>query len=290
MKTLAGYSFIILSAFILFQGCKKADKAVACIQSSVSTAQVGQNISFTSCSTGGETYLWSFGDGQTANTADAVHSFSAAGTYTVTLTVTNAEGSAQSTATVTITGTTGAPFACIQASATSIHTGDTVTFTSCSNNATSYLWDFGDGSTAATAVVTHVFNSASRVTLTASNGTGSDTATVDIVISGPGRNDFLGTYNCVDACSVTGTVTYSNSITASGINPIGIVISNFSNYGQDVNATVNGSDITIPSQSFQGGTVSGTGTLNSTFTTITYTANFTIGGESEVCNGTMQKQ
>ncbi len=290
MRRLISYSFIVLFICIVVQGCKKADKAVACIQSSLSTAQVGQSISFTSCSTGGETYLWSFGDGQTANTADATHNFSAAGTYTVTLTVTNSEGSAQSTATITITGTTGAPFACIQASATSIHTGDTVTFTSCSNNATSYLWDFGDGSTAATAVVSHVFNAAGKVTLTASNSNGSDTATVDIVISGPGRNDYLGTYNCADACTVSGTITYSNSITASGVDPAGVVISSFSGYNQSINATINGNTITIPSQSFQGGTVSGTGTLNGTFTTITYTANFTIGGESEVCTGTMQKQ
>uniref|UniRef100_UPI003F5D54E0 PKD domain-containing protein n=1 Tax=Eudoraea algarum TaxID=3417568 RepID=UPI003F5D54E0 len=36
-------------------------------------------------------YLWDFGDGNTANTADAAHTYSTEGTYDVTLTVTDAE-------------------------------------------------------------------------------------------------------------------------------------------------------------------------------------------------------
>ncbi len=50
------------------------------------------------------TYSWDFGDGTTANTATTIHNYPVAGTYTVTLIVTNADGcSSTMTQTVTIT-------------------------------------------------------------------------------------------------------------------------------------------------------------------------------------------
>jgi PKD repeat protein/glucose/arabinose dehydrogenase len=47
------------------------------------------------------TYAWAFGDGGTADTADASHTYTAAGTYAATLTVTDSRG-ASATTTVTI--------------------------------------------------------------------------------------------------------------------------------------------------------------------------------------------
>src|SRR5690606_39405523 len=40
------------------------------------------------------TYAWDFGDGATADTADASHTYTAVGTYTATVTVTDARGAA----------------------------------------------------------------------------------------------------------------------------------------------------------------------------------------------------
>ena len=53
------------------------------------------------------TYAWAFGDGGTAKTADATHTYKAAGTYAATLTVTDSRG-ASATSTVTIKAS-GAP-------------------------------------------------------------------------------------------------------------------------------------------------------------------------------------
>jgi PKD repeat protein len=59
------------------------------------TSYYGYGVKFTDGSTGGtpRTYSWNFGDGSTANTQSPTHTYSAAGIYTVTETVTNSAGS-----------------------------------------------------------------------------------------------------------------------------------------------------------------------------------------------------
>src|SRR5207237_3867840 len=63
-------------------------------------------VSFTGVATGGTPpymYSWSFGDGGTQTGLTASHTYSTAGTYSVTLTVTDSvSGSAKSTQTVTV--------------------------------------------------------------------------------------------------------------------------------------------------------------------------------------------
>jgi PKD repeat protein len=46
-------------------------------------------VTFTNESTGGGTYLWDFGDGQTSTEANPVHTYASGGSYIVTLTITN---------------------------------------------------------------------------------------------------------------------------------------------------------------------------------------------------------
>jgi PKD repeat protein len=57
---------------------------------SSSFVAVGQAVSFTNTSSGALTYLWNFGDGVITSNISPVHSFSAPGFYTVTLTAYNA--------------------------------------------------------------------------------------------------------------------------------------------------------------------------------------------------------
>jgi len=67
-------------------------------------AGVGQTVNFSAQVAGTQPvqYEWDFGDGATANTLSATHSYSEIGTYTATLTATNPAGSANCTVTVNV--------------------------------------------------------------------------------------------------------------------------------------------------------------------------------------------
>lgn len=79
-----------------------------------------------------------------------------------------------------------APTATFTTSATTLCAGESATFTNTSAAATSYDWDFGNGSTATTAgphTISYPQAGTYTVTLTASNATGFDTQTVSILVA-----------------------------------------------------------------------------------------------------------
>ena len=137
-------------------------------------------------------YSWSFGDGSGANTSVANHAFAAAGTYSVTLTVTNDRGfSASSTQSVTA-GTTTVPTAAFVFSPADPQVGQVVFFNAATSTAASgrrlasYAWNFGDGVTKSGVTTTHDFDRAGAyaVTLTVTDDldqTRTDTQTVTVV-------------------------------------------------------------------------------------------------------------
>ena len=153
-------------------------------------------------------YLWSFGDGTTASGVTAVHSYVAAGTYTVQLTVTDNDGltnAAATTAQVTdgtglqspvanpagpYQGTTSSPVA-FDGSASSDPDGTVV----------SHDWTFGDGGTASGAKPTHAYATAGTYTVeltvtddTGRTGTATTTASIQVVDTGAA----LYAANCAD--------------------------------------------------------------------------------------------
>lgn len=67
-------------------------------------------VTFTDTSTGTPTsWVWAFGDGGTATTQNPAHTFTTAGTYTVSLTTVNSAGSDTATQTITVGPTTPPP-------------------------------------------------------------------------------------------------------------------------------------------------------------------------------------
>lgn len=140
-------------------------------------------VTFTDTSTNTPTsWLWSFGDGSTSTVENPVHVYTTAGTFTVSLTATNAAGSdtASKTEYVSVTTPGKAPVADFRASATSGFSPMTDTFTDTSTNSpTSWLWNFGDGTTSTVENPTHVYIAPGTytVSLTATNAFGSDTNT-----------------------------------------------------------------------------------------------------------------
>jgi len=146
-------------------------------------AQVGVPFTFTDKSIRNPTsYDWDFGDNTPhSHEANPSHTYTAAGTYTVTLTATNAFGSGSTTGTVHFK-----PKASFTPALSVINLGDPVNFidTSTGNSPMTYSWNFGDGTAASTeANPSHTYASIGNyaVTLTVTNGYGSDTATGQVV-------------------------------------------------------------------------------------------------------------
>ena len=155
----------------------------AAFTASPTSAATGTNISFTDSSTGTPTtWAWTFGDGATSSSQNPQHPYSAAGPYTVSLTVTNANGSNTLTRTNYITISTPAPAADFSASKTNPIAGEQITFTGTltGGTATGWAWTFGDGGTSNVGpTVSKVYNAAGTytVTLVVTSASGNTTVT-----------------------------------------------------------------------------------------------------------------
>lgn len=132
---------------------------------------------------------YSFVDGTTATSQNPHLAFSAYGTYTIALTVTNAQGNNTMTKSNYIS--VNAANADFTASATTIVVNNSVTFTDASTcGITSRAWDFGAGASPATAttqgphVVTYSTTGAKTVSLTV-NGSVTETKTNFVTVTDP---------------------------------------------------------------------------------------------------------
>ncbi len=91
---------------------------------------------------------WDFGDSQDGTGAAPNHTYAAAGTYSVTVSATDNDGSSTTSAAQSITVT--APSATVEADFEATCTGPTCTLTNnttATGVTTTYLWTFGDGQT-----------------------------------------------------------------------------------------------------------------------------------------------
>jgi PKD repeat protein len=82
----------LIAAIGLTSSCKKTNPPVTCLSSVPDTAYVGQELLFVSCTKDAGSILWNFGDGRTAITDTARHTYSQPGTYSCSLTSSNVVG------------------------------------------------------------------------------------------------------------------------------------------------------------------------------------------------------
>nr|MUH39285.1 PKD domain-containing protein [Zobellia laminariae] len=136
-------------------------------------------------------YSWDFKDGNSSDESDPSHTFETAGTYEVSLTVTDAEG-LKSTETVSIiveAKENVAPVAKLSANKTSGTLPLAVSFTGSGSTddtgITGYSWDFKDGNSSEQSDATHTFESDGiyEVELTVTDAEGlTNTETVSITV------------------------------------------------------------------------------------------------------------
>lgn len=145
-------------------------------------------VQFTNTSTGGGTmtFDWDFGDGTPhATTPNPTHAYATAGSYDVTLTVTNEMGTDAVTASLTVIDAVIAGSS--HQATTSVGQPTQFTDASTGGGTLTYLWDFGDGNSSTLASPLHTYNATGtfNVTLTVTNEVSSDTATSSIQVLPP---------------------------------------------------------------------------------------------------------
>ena len=145
----------------------------------------GQVATFTDTSTGSPTvWAWNFGDGTTSAIENPSKTYLTAGTYTVTLTVSNSAGTISSTTSQSVTVSASAPLTAFTFARAS--NNGTIAFTDATvGTPTNWAWDFGDGNTSTQQSPSHTYSSYGQytVTLMASNTSGANQISHTIYIS-----------------------------------------------------------------------------------------------------------
>jgi PKD repeat protein len=177
-----------------------ANQPPTAVISGPTSGLVGQTLTFSgsgSSDPDGQivSYAWDLGDGTTASKAKVSHSYNAAGTYQVTLTVTDNGGlSSGATQSVQISQpAANQPPTAVISGPTSGLVGQKLTFSGSGSSdpdgqIVTYAWDLGDGTTASAVEVSHSYNAAGayQVTLTVTdNGGLSDSATQTVQVTEP---------------------------------------------------------------------------------------------------------
>ena len=183
--------------------------------------------SFTNTSTDDGTitgYAWDFGDGGSSTSANPSYTYTTAGTYTVSLTVTDDGGLTDTTTgsvTVTDPPVNTAPTAAFTSSTSDL----TASFTDGSSDAegpiSSYSWNFGDGGSSANANPSHTYAAAGTytVSLTVTDAGGlTDTATGSVTVTDPiPGDDIIDNGEVISGISqTTGEWTYYRVIIPAG--------------------------------------------------------------------------
>lgn len=142
-----------------------------------------------------QSYNWNFGDGTTATGSSVSKTYSNNGIYSVTVTVTDDEGLSTSYSKEVTLTTSQSPVAGFTYSGSLTYSPSNITFNASSSSdpdghpLTGYAWNFGDGSTASGATVTHKFNTQGSYTvqLTVTDDTGLTNTTSQVLSVGPAQ-------------------------------------------------------------------------------------------------------
>jgi len=140
-------------------------------------------VTFTNNSVNATEFFWSFGDGETSSEISPVHTYVGVGDYTVSLVVSNGSFTDTLTKANYINVFWPAPIANFSADPVEGIDPLTVVFTDKSENAQTWLWDFGDGSNSTEQNPTHIYT----------HGTYS----VSLLITNPAVNDFILMQNLI---------------------------------------------------------------------------------------------
>ncbi len=128
---------------------------------------------------------WNFGDGNTSNLANPSHLYTAAGSYDVTLTVSDGQVSKSVTQSVSVVAPNRVPFAQFSHSQDALRVSFTNSSTDADGDELNYTWQFGDGNVSDQRNPTHEYSTPGTyvVELSVSDGTATSTTSESLTVS-----------------------------------------------------------------------------------------------------------
>ncbi len=120
-------------------------------------------VNFTNTSTNGQTYYWTFGDGNTSTQLNPVHLYATPGNYTVALVAVNGQQTDTLVASnlIMVHPSPTVSFS----SLSSVCSGDSFSLAHTATGGSTYLWDLGDGTFSTDEFPTYAYDSAGSYTI-----------------------------------------------------------------------------------------------------------------------------
>ena len=151
----------VLVIFLTFLNSPKLVFSQANFTASITSGCAPQIVNFTSSAPGAVSYSWNLGNGNVSTLVNPGVTYTTAGLYTVTLTVSYANGTTETVSKNNYIEIFGNPNSEFTANVFNICQGETVQFTDLSAPGsypiTGWLWDFGDGDTSILSNPSHTF-------------------------------------------------------------------------------------------------------------------------------------
>ncbi|GIV32628.1 MAG: hypothetical protein KatS3mg031_0163 [Chitinophagales bacterium] len=151
-------------------------------------------------------WLWDFGDGTTSTLQNPSHTYTTDGVYSVSLTITNADGCIDSILKTNYIAAGDTPVVHFGSDRQHVCLGTAIQFFDSTNIAEEWLWDFGDGNTATDPNPTYTYSDTGsfNVTLIAFHHGCTDTLTrYDYVSIAPPSAGMEFIFNCENPYEVT---------------------------------------------------------------------------------------
>lgn len=181
---------LLTTVALIFSNCKKDEPKPAPVANFSVTGDnnpAPSEVFFTNSSTDGTSFFWEFGDGTSSTEKDTKHTYSVSGAFIVKLTAIGEGGTHSITKSITVTNS--APVAAFTISGDYNPPPCEVFFTNASLNATSFLWEFGDGAASTEKNTKHTYTSSGnysvKLTAIGVGGTNTSIRTVSIIKTAP---------------------------------------------------------------------------------------------------------
>ncbi len=164
----------------------------ASFRSSAISGTAPLTVQFTDLSQNASEWQWDFGDGNNSTVQNPINTYSAAGTYTVNLTVNNENGTNMTLGTINVSEPAPGPKQLLPVANFTSNVSEgivplCVQFNDSSLNATALNWDFGDGANSTEQNLVHTYSAAGNYTamLTVSNANGTNSTFTAITVLQP---------------------------------------------------------------------------------------------------------